>query len=40
MRVTYIDDYFEDDQGQHCDLLHADDAHALFVDVGDTAVEY
>jgi hypothetical protein len=34
---TYVDDDFEDDQGQHGDFFHANDADALVVDVGDAA---
>jgi hypothetical protein len=32
--VSYVDDDFEYDERIHGDLLHADDAYALVVDVG------
>jgi hypothetical protein len=31
---AYVYDYFEYDKGHHGDLLHADDAYAVVVDVG------
>jgi hypothetical protein len=35
---AYVDNDFEDDEREHGFLLHADNAHALCVDVSDAAV--
>lgn len=37
VRRTHVDNHFEDDEREHGDFLHTDDADAVVIYVGDAA---